>query len=44
LWYGRTWSSVRKRICLVRAAAVAKNANGFAEIPNRSKNQCSMIE
>jgi uncharacterized membrane protein YhdT len=44
LWYGRTWSSVRKRIRFVLAAAVAKNANGFAEMPNWSKNQCSMIE
>jgi hypothetical protein len=26
------------------AAAFAKKAIGFAEMPNSSKNQCSMIE
>jgi hypothetical protein len=42
LWYGRACSIVRKRICLVRWAAAAKSAVGFAEIENFGKKKCSM--
>ena len=42
LWYGRTWSMVRKRIFRVLCAAAAKSAVGFAEIENFGKKKCSI--
>ena len=42
LWYGSTWSIVRKRMFLVRCAAAAKSAVGCAEIENFGKKKCSI--
>ena len=42
LWYGRTWSIVRKLIRRVRAAAIPNSPNGFAEAENFGKKKCSI--
>jgi len=39
---GQRVPSVRNAIIFVRSAAMPNSAQGFAEIENRGKNQCSM--
>jgi hypothetical protein len=43
LWYGSTWTSVRKLIRRVRWAAAQKKAIGSGEAENFGKKKCSMI-
>ena len=44
LWYGSTWTSVRKLIRLVRCAAAVKSAIGSGEAENFGKKKCSIAE
>ena len=42
LWYGSTWTSVRKLIRFVRCAAAAKRAIGSGDTENFGKKKCSI--
>ena len=44
LWYGSTWTSVRKLIRDVRCAAAEKSAIGSGEDENFGKKKCSIAE
>ena len=44
LWYGSTWTSVRKPIRDVRCAAVENSAIGSGDVENFGKKKCSIAE
>ncbi len=44
LWYGSTWTSVRKLMRGARCAAAGKSAIGSGETENFGKKKCSIAE
>ena len=42
MWYGSTWTSVRKLIRFVRCAAAVKSAIGSGDAENFGKKKCSI--
>ncbi len=44
LWYGSTWTRVRKLIRFVRCAAAANSAIGSGDDENFGKKKCSIAE